>query len=116
MRTIWLRVLLVGVLLGSLAGLHPVEGAARPVFAVVPKAINNPFFNQVRDGCMEAAKRLNVTCEFTGPEQTEIAPQIRVLEALVARKVSGLAISPVDGKSVVPVIKKAMAGGIPVIT
>lgn len=34
----------------------------------------------------------------------------------MARKVSGMAISPVDGKSVVPVIKKAMAGGIPVIT
>lgn len=95
----------------------PVAGQAqKPVFAVVPKAINNPFFNQVRDGCQEAAKRLNVTCEFTGPPQTEIAPQIQILEGLVQRKVSGLAISPVDAKSVVAVIKEATAAGIPVIT
>ncbi|MCS7172658.1 MAG: sugar-binding protein [Armatimonadetes bacterium] len=90
--------------------------ARRLTFALVPKAINNPFFNQARDGCMVAARRLGVVCEYTGPERTEIAPQIQVLEGLVSRKVDGMSISPVDAKSVVPVIRKAMAGGIPVIT
>lgn len=74
MRTVWLRVLLVEVLLGVWQHCIRSRGRGRLVLAVVPKAINNPFFNLVRDGCMEAAKHLNVTCEFTGPEQTEIAP------------------------------------------
>lgn len=113
----WSTVAVWALILGLVLVVGPVAGQAKkPVFAVVPKAINNPFFNQVRDGCLQAAKRLNVTCEFTGPAQTEIAPQIQVLEALIQRKVDGLAISPVDAKSVVPVVKKAIAAGIPVIT
>ena len=28
------------------------------VFALVPKAMNNPFFDQARDGCMKAAKEI----------------------------------------------------------
>lgn len=107
-----LLILVVGlVLLAS-------QGAAQKklTFAVVPKAINNPFFNEVQRGCMDEAKKLGITCEFTGPPQTEIAPQIQVLEALVQKKVDGLAISPVDAKSVVAVIQRAMKAGMPVIT
>jgi ribose transport system substrate-binding protein len=99
-----------------LVSASPAGQARRPTFALVPKAINNPFFNQARDGCMDAAKRLGVVCEYTGPERTEIAPQIQVLEGLVSRRVDGMSISPVDAKSVVPVIRKAMGSGIPVIT
>ncbi|MDR5709020.1 MAG: sugar-binding protein [Armatimonadota bacterium] len=105
--------LVVGLVLSSASLAGQVR---RPTFALVPKAINNPFFNQARDGCMDAARRLGVVCEYTGPERTEIAPQIQVLEGLVSRKVDGMSISPVDAKSVVPVIRKAMGSGIPVVT
>jgi ribose transport system substrate-binding protein len=34
-------------------------------FAVVPKAMNNPFFDVARDGCMKRAKELgNVECIY----------------------------------------------------
>jgi ribose transport system substrate-binding protein len=113
-RQIW--ALMIAVALLGLSS-SPLAGQARrPTFALVPKAINNPFFNAARDGCMDAAKRLGVVCEYTGPERTEIAPQIQVLEGLVSRKVDGMSISPVDAKSVVPVIKRAISSGIPVIT
>ncbi|MDR7417220.1 MAG: sugar-binding protein [Armatimonadota bacterium] len=109
--------LALGLVMGLVLASASLAGQARrPTFALVPKAINNPFFNQARDGCMDAAKRLGVVCEYTGPERTEIAPQIQVLEGLVSRKVDGMSISPVDAKSVVPVIRKAMGSGIPVIT
>src|SRR3569623_1508327 len=37
-------------------------------FAVVPKAMNNPFFDVARDGCMKRAKELgNVECIYKGP-------------------------------------------------
>ena len=96
-------------------GVSPALGAKTLTFAVVPKAVNNPFFNFVRDGCQAEAKKLGVVCDYTGPTVTEIQPQIAVLEGLIQRHVDGLAISAVDGKAVVPVIKKAMAAGIPVV-
>ena len=35
-------------------------------FAVVPKAMNNPYFDLSRDGCMARAKALgNVECIYT---------------------------------------------------
>ncbi len=114
------RVLGLGLVAAALIltqpGVSPALGAKTLTFAVVPKAINNPFFNFVRDGCQAEAKKLGVACDYTGPTVTEIQPQIAVLEGLIQRHVDGLAISAVDGKAVVPVIKKAMAAGIPVVT
>jgi ABC-type sugar transport system substrate-binding protein len=50
----------------SLVALAALIGAVQPmsaeakdkVFALVPKAMNNPFFDQARDGCMKAAKEI----------------------------------------------------------
>lgn len=109
-------VLVAAALILTQPGVSPALGAKTLTFAVVPKAINNPFFNFVRDGCQAEAKKLGVACDYTGPTVTEIQPQIAVLEGLIQRHVDGLAISAVDGKAVVPVIKKAMAAGIPVVT
>lgn len=109
-------VLVAAALILTQPGVPPVLGAKTLTFAVVPKAINNPFFNFVRDGCQAEAKKLGVACDYTGPTVTEIQPQIAVLEGLIQRHVDGLAISAVDGKAVVPVIKKAIAAGIPVVT
>src|SRR5215831_4686833 len=103
------------VLALGLLGVPQARGAKALVFAVVPKAINNPFFNEVKRGCEDEAKKLGIQCEYTGPTVTEIQPQIQVLESLIQRHVDGLAISAVDGKAVVPVIKKAMAARIPVV-
>jgi ribose transport system substrate-binding protein len=40
------------------------------VFALVPKNMNNPFFDQARDGCKKADKDLNgaVECLYIGQE------------------------------------------------
>jgi len=112
-----IRVLAVAAALAAATwwGSQPIHAAKALTFAVVPKAINNPFFNDVRRGCEAEAKRLGVACDYTGPTVTEIQPQIQVLESLIQRHVDGLAISAVDGKAVIPVIQKAMAAGIPVV-
>src|ERR1700683_1210951 len=60
----------------SLVALAALIGAVQPmsaeakdkVFALVPKAMNNPFFDQARDGCMKAAKEIGgIQCQFIGP-------------------------------------------------
>ena len=49
-------------------------------FAVVPKAMNNPFFDVARDGCLKRAKELgNVECIYKGPIEHEPATEAQII-------------------------------------
>lgn len=85
-------------------------------FAIVPKAVNNPFFNAARLGALEAGEELGVEVNYTGPSQTKVKDQIDVVESLIAKGVDGIALSAVDGDALAPVVNRAMEQGIPVIT
>lgn len=86
-------------------------------FAVVPKAMNNPFFDLTRDGCMERAAELgNVTCIYRGPVEHEPATQSQIIDDFITQGVDGLAISVSDAAAATTVIEKAVAAGIQVIT
>ena len=83
------------VVLGTIASLM-LGGTAfaqdNLVFAVVPKAMNNPFFDLARDGCEARAKELgNVTCTYLGPVEHEAATQAQIIEDLITQGVDGLA-------------------------
>lgn len=86
-------------------------------FAVVPKAMNNPFFDVARDGCMKRAKELgNVECIYKGPIEHEPATQAQIIQDFITQKVDGLAISVADVAAMTKSIDAATAAGIPVIT
>src|SRR3569833_4462845 len=86
-------------------------------FAVVPKAMNNPFFDVARDGCMKRAKELgNVECFYKGPIEHEPATQAQIIQDFITQKVDGLAISVADVASMTKSIETATAAGIAVIT
>ncbi len=86
-------------------------------FAVVPKAMNNPFFDLSRDGCLKRAKELgNVECIYKGPVEHEPASQVQIIQDMISQKVDGLAISVSDVAAATRVIKAARDAGIPVIT
>ncbi|MBV9985963.1 sugar-binding protein [Bradyrhizobium sp.] len=86
-------------------------------FAVVPKAMNNPFFDVARDGCLKRAKELgNVECIYKGPVEHEPATQAQIIQDFITQKVDGLAISVADVASMTKSIEAATAAGIPVIT
>jgi ribose transport system substrate-binding protein len=93
-------------------------GAAEPLkFAVVPKAMNNPFFDIARDGCMKRAKELgNVECIYRGPVEHEPATQVQIIQDLITQRVDGIAISVSDVGAATGVIKAARDAGIHVIT
>ena len=91
--------------------------AANYKFAVVPKAMNNPFFDVARDGCLKRAKELgNVECIYKGPIEHEPATQAQIIQDFITQKVDGLAISVADVASMTKSIEAATAAGIPVIT
>ena len=86
-------------------------------FALVPKAMNNPFFDLARDGCYKAQEELEgVTCEYIGPgEHTELE-QIKIVQDLITKGVDGIAVAPSNAPAMGKVLKEAEAAGIPVIT
>ncbi|WP_417309186.1 sugar-binding protein [Devosia sp.] len=86
-------------------------------FAVVPKAMNNPFFDLTRDGCMAEAEKLgNVECVYLGPVEHEAATQSQIIDDFITQGVDGLAISVSDIAAATTVINKAVEAGIAVIT
>ena len=86
-------------------------------FVIVPKAMNNPFFDVARDGCLKRAKELgNVECIYKGPVEHEPATQAQIIQDFVTQKVDGLAISVADVAAMTKSIEAATAAGIPVIT
>ena len=108
--------LCIGLLAGSALAM-PVMAQDSYTFAVVPKAMNNPFFDLARDGCEARAAELgNVTCLYIGPVEHEPATQSQIIEDLITQGVDGLAISVADTAAATTVINRAVEAGIAVIT
>ena len=111
MRLVILAMLAVAMLAA------PAGAADKLEFAVVPKAMNNPFFDIARDGCIKRAKELgNVECLYRGPIEHEPATQVQIIQDLITQRVDGLAISVSDVGAATGVIKAARDAGIHVIT
>src|SRR3954462_2700101 len=88
-------------------------------FALVPKNMNNPFFDQARDGCKKAEKESadKFRCEYIGPgEHGGGEEQVQVVNDLIAKHVDGIAVSPANAAAVGGALKKAKEAGIPGLT
>jgi len=107
----------VAVYAMSLAG---VAGAAdKKVFALVPKNMNNPFFDQARDGCKkaEAESKGAFECLYIGPgEHGGGDEQVAIVQDLVVKKVAGIAVAPANAAAMAVALTAAKAAGIPVLT
>ncbi len=93
------------------------EPGSTSVFALVPKAMNNPFFDLARDGCKRAEAELaDVECLYIGPgEHTELE-QVQIVQDLITRRVDGLAVAPSNAPAIARALARARDAGIPVIT
>ncbi len=101
----------------SALSIAPAKADKTYTFAIVPKSLNNPYFDLSRDGCMaEAAKLGNVKCVYTGPVNQDAAAEVQTVQDLITRGVNGIAISVADAGSMQHVIASARQAGIPVIT
>ena len=87
------------------------------IFALVPKAMNNPFFDLARDGCMKAQSELaNVECLYIGPGEHTEQEQVQIVQDLITRKVDGIAVAPSNAPAMGRALKRAKDAGIPTIT
>jgi len=83
--------------------------------AVVPK-VAVPFFDDCNKGAAAAATALGVNYQWVVPQNTQGATQVKIIEDLIARHVTGIAISVNEPKSVEGIIQQAMDAGIKVVT
>ncbi len=100
---------------GASLALAPAH-AADMRFAIVPKSMNNPYFDLARNGCQKEAAKIGVQCIYQGPVEQEPATQVQIIEDMISRHLDGIAISVADAASVSRVIRQARAANIPVIT
>jgi ribose transport system substrate-binding protein len=113
--------LAAGVIAAGMLVTHDgaLRAAPKYTFALVPKNLNNPFFDQAHLGCQKAEKELNgeVACFYTGPgEHGGGDEQVQVVEDLIAKKVDGIAVSPANAAAMAAALQDAKKAGIPVLT
>ena len=96
------------------------SAADKLVIAVVPKNLNNPFFDQAKFGCEKAVAEIGadkVECYFTGPgEHGGGDEQVQIVADLIAKGVDGIAVSPSNAAAMASVLPAAKEKGIPVLT
>jgi ribose transport system substrate-binding protein len=94
-----------------------VAHAKDKVFALVPKAMNNPFFDQARDGCQKAAKEIGgIQCLFIGPADATEQEQVELVQDLITKKVDGIGVSAANAPAIATVLARAKEANIPVVT
>ena len=99
--------------LAALSGACGRSGAK--LIGVVPKATSHLFFVSVHAGVNAAAKDLHVDVLWNGPEnETDYARQIEIVDSMITRQVSAIAISATDQDALVAPVERAIRAGIPV--
>ncbi len=104
----------------ALAGAAGLTGrvafAANATMVTVVKIAGIPWFNALEKGIKKGAKDFNIDASMVGPANVDPAQQVKLLEDLIAKKVTVIGLVPLDVKVCEPVLKRAQAAGIKVIT
>jgi len=96
---------------------QPTGGAAAgPIFALCPKALNNPYFDLVRKGANAAADRLKIPePQWVGATEADAAKQVAAINDVISRGVNGIALSPNAPEAVNAASTRARDKKIPVV-
>jgi ribose transport system substrate-binding protein len=87
----------------------------KPTFVMVTKAVH-PYYEPCYEGFKAAAAKHKVKVRRVDPQKMELSMQVKAIEALIAQRVDGIALSAVDDAGLVPVVAEATRAGIKVIT
>ncbi|MFL9920045.1 autoinducer 2 ABC transporter substrate-binding protein [Paraburkholderia fungorum] len=99
---------------GVIAAAH---AATNETIVTVVKVTGINWFNRMDDGVKQFAKdNPGVTAYQTGPGRADAAQQLKIIEDLIAKKVTAIAVVPYDPPTLEPALKKAMDRGIKVVT
>jgi len=106
------------VALGALMAIGFSAGAYadQAYIPLVSKGFQHQFWQAVKAGAEQAAKKYDVKMTFEGPEsEAMVDKQIDMLSAALAKKPQALGFAALDSKAAIPLLKKAQTEKIPVI-
>jgi len=89
--------------------------------AVIPKALNNEYWNVVHAGAIKAQQELKtegveVTVLWDGPaNEDQVGRQQQVVQEMVAKHVSGIVLAPGDVRALVAPVEAAVQAKVPVV-
>src|SRR6266516_8201660 len=84
--------------------------------AILPKAVNIPYFDAAFNGAKKACQELGATCDQTGPTEASGSAQVQFINTVIQQQYDALVISAADANSVVPALKQAKSAGLTVVT
>jgi simple sugar transport system substrate-binding protein len=113
--------MLRGILIAAVSAAINASGivaafADAPKVGVVAKIGGIPWFTKMQVGIVEQGKKLGLDAFMVAPTSTDPALQVKAIEDLIAQGVKVIGVVPNDAKALVPVLKKAKAAGIYVVT
>ena len=95
------------------AGGGDTSGSNLTIQMITHEQAGDTFWDKIRAGAQDAAKAHGITLQYSnnenGPEQATL------VQNAIDSKVSGIAVTLSSADAVVPVVKKAVAAGIPVV-
>ena len=112
------RHLCAGVAAFAFAGMLGPANASpdQPTIGIVAKIGGIPWFIAMEAGIKKKAAELGVKAFMVGPTSADPALQVRAIEDLIAQKVDVIGVVPNDAEVLEPVLARARAAGIKVIT
>ena len=101
-----------------LLGCGTTRAPEKPRIALVMKSLANEFFKTMEDGARAHQQAHSAEYELlaTGiKDEQDVAGQVRLVEQMIADRVSALVIAPADSKALVSACRKAQEAGVVVV-
>ncbi|MBA4106009.1 MAG: hypothetical protein C0485_09645 [Pirellula sp.] len=91
--------------------------SAKPLrLAFITCAVDQKFFDPVKQGMRDAAAAMNVECDFLGTPGVDVPAQIGMVRQAVADGYDGIALNIIDAEAFDEVVAEAIAKGVPVVS
>jgi ribose transport system substrate-binding protein len=100
---------------GAPASSGPASTGQKVTIQIVTNGLS-PFWDPMAVGMRRAAEKYGCDADWQGPTTAQIPEQRQLVEAAIARKVDGLAVSAIEASAITPVLDQAADKGILVIT
>ena len=82
---------------------------------MIPKQINNPYFDVAYKGAQKAATDLGGSVSQVGPSTADATQQVPFIQTATTQQASAIMISADDATAVAPALKAAMTAGVKVV-
>jgi ribose transport system substrate-binding protein len=100
--------------LGLLLALSACNRDKKRVIAVIPKGNAHLFWQSVHAGAVAASRETGIDIIWDGPaSETDYTGQLKVVDAMINRRVDAIALAPIDSKAMVGVVERAAAEASP---